>query len=61
MKKVEYSATQVQHDARTMKQVPRMLNVQVHPGFSEKTVLTYKQKGNEVVGRDSTNLIVKFK
>lgn len=61
MKKVEYTSSEVQHDARTIKQVPRMLNVQVHPGFSEKTVLTYKNKGNEVIGKDSTNLIVKFK
>lgn len=61
MKQVHYEATQVQHDARTCKQVQRFLNVQVHPGFSEKTVLTYKNKGNEVVGRDATNLVVKFK
>ena len=61
MKQINYQICQVQHDARTTKQVARSQAVQVNPGFSESTIVTYKGQGNEVIGKSPTNLIVKFK
>jgi DnaJ-class molecular chaperone len=61
LKTVSYCATQVQHDARSTKQVERTHQVQIHPGYGEKTVLKFACKGNEVIGADATNLVIKFK
>jgi len=34
--------------------------VQVEPGFSDKTVLTFKGMGNQAPKQASSNLVVKF-
>ena len=56
-----YEATQVQHDARTTKLVRCSQRVQVQPGYSESTELTYSNKGHEIPGMPATDLVIKFK
>jgi DnaJ-class molecular chaperone len=37
------------------------MEIEVKPGFSEHTTLTYTQKGNEAEGHKPSNIIIKFK
>ena len=61
MKTVKYEAQEVQHDGRTTQIVTRSQQVQVNPGFNEKTKLNFKGKGHQVAKGAPTNLVVKFK
>ena len=42
IKHVHYEIDEVQHDARTVKRVQKTQQVQLNPGFSEKTVLRFE-------------------
>lgn len=50
----------VQHDGCTVVSVNKSKTVQVEPGFSEKTVLTFKGLGDQVPKQEAGNLVVKF-
>ena len=60
-KQVEYERSLVYHDAKTLKSERKVHQIEVKPGFTEDTVLSYKGLGNEQAGHPAANLIVKFK
>jgi DnaJ-class molecular chaperone len=37
------------------------MEVEVKPGYSENTTLTYEQRGNEAEGHKPSNLVIHFK
>ena len=46
MKKVSYDHEMLQHDGRTTKACSEEMRIEVRPGFSTETVLTYPAKGH---------------
>jgi len=46
LKKVTYDFDQVQHDSKSIARKTVNKTVQVNPGFSGETVLTFKGEGN---------------
>lgn len=60
IKKFEYMVDEVQHDGNTVLKVKKNSSVQVDPGFSEQTVLTFKGKGNQFPKLANSNLVIKF-
>ncbi len=61
MKQIEFDRQLLQHDARSTKTVREDMSIYVKPGFSETTVLTFKNKGNEAHAHHPSHLVVKFK
>ena len=55
-----YTIDEVQHDGKSVAKKEMKKMVQVDPGFSEKTVLTFKGMGNQVPKQQSSNLVVTF-
>ena len=51
---------EVQHDGLTVAKKQKSKTVQVDPGFSEKTVLTFRGMGNQVPKQNPSNLVIKF-
>lgn len=47
LKKIEFERDVLSHDGRTTRPEKEELNIEVKPGFSEKTVLEFPSKGNE--------------
>lgn len=60
MKKVSYTRLGLMHDGRTQRDIPVEIEIEVKPGFSESTVLTFANKGNEAEGHRPSNVVVKF-
>lgn len=60
MKKVTYERQVLLHDGRTTRPSQEELSVEVKPGFSEQTVLTFSNKGHESEGHFPSRVIVKF-
>ena len=48
------------HDGKTTRPRREELSVEVKPGFSEATSLTYPSKGNEAEGHKPSRLVIKF-
>ena len=61
MKSVEYERNVVYHDAKTLKTERKVHQVEVKPGFSESTVLSFKALGHEQAGHPAADLIIKVK
>lgn len=61
MKKISYQFNKVQHDSRSVASQSANKMVQVDPGFSAETVLTFKGEGNQLPKQESANLVIKFK
>ena len=59
-KKVEYERKVLLLDGRSTRSVKEELAVEVRPGYSEATVLTFSSKGNEAEGHKPSKLIVHF-
>jgi DnaJ family protein B protein 13 len=60
LKKISYNRLGLMHDGRTQREIPVDIEVEVKPGFSEKTVLTFANKGNEAEGHKPSNVVVSF-
>lgn len=60
LKKVNYQRMVLLHDGKTCREKSDEISVEVKPGFSEKTVLSFSNKGNEAEGHKPSKLIVKF-
>ena len=58
---LEYEAEVLSLNKRTSDKVVKKVQIEVFPGYDEKTVLTFKGQGNEAPGMDSSDLIVKIK
>ena len=61
MKKVVYERKKLLHDGKTARAQRHEMEVEIKPGFSENTTLTYTQKGNEAEGHKPSNIVIKFK
>ena len=61
IKQVDYSRNEVQHDAKSIKAEREVQQVEVKPGFSDKTELVFKGNGNQAPGHVNANLVIKFK
>ena len=61
IKQVEYERKEVQHDAKTIRIVSKVQQVEVKPGFSESSELLFKKKGHQSPGHVDANLVIKFK
>lgn len=60
IKQVEYERNVVKFDAKTLIVQRRVQQVEVKPGFSEESVVTYKTMGHEQAGHAPADLYVKF-
>jgi len=60
LKTARYERNIVQADGKTTKPKTEMVQLEVKPGFSEKTVLAYKGKGHQEVGHAPSDFVVKF-
>ena len=60
LKKITYNRLGLMHDGRTQREIPVDFEVEVKPGYSEKTVLTFTHKGNEAEGHKPSNVVVSF-
>jgi DnaJ-class molecular chaperone len=58
LKKVTYHRQVLLHDGKTTKERTEDVNVEVKPGYSEQTLLTFAGKGNEAEGHRASNLVV---
>jgi DnaJ-class molecular chaperone len=61
LKKIDFDRDVLTHDGRTTKPVKEDMNIEVKPGFSEATVLTFPSKGNESHAYKPSKLLIKFK
>ena len=61
IKPVIYCRNIVKFDAKTLLTARCEQLVEVKPGSSEETVLSYKGMGNEQAGHPPSNLVIKFK
>lgn len=60
LKKVSYEREVLLYDGKSTRSQKEEISVEVKPGFSEKTVLTFASKGNEAEGHKPSKLIIKF-
>ena len=61
VKTIKYTKNKISHDLRTTKRVETSQDVEIFRGYDDKTVITYKEKGNDAPGMVSSDLIVKIK
>ena len=61
VKKIKYRKNKINHDLRTTKRIEASQDVEIFRGYDDKTVITYKEKGNDAPGMVSSDLIVKIK
>ena len=61
IKQVEYERSIVKHDAKTLVKERIVQQVEVKPGFSEESCITFKGQGHQQAGQAPANLLVKFK
>lgn len=61
LKKIEFERELLTHDGKTTKSNKEEMHVEVKPGFSESTVLSYPSKGSEAHSHRPSKLVVKFK
>jgi DnaJ-class molecular chaperone len=61
VKHVEFDREVAQHDGKTTKTILEERTIEVKPGFSEATEISFPGKGNEMFGYPPSNLVVKFK
>lgn len=61
VKHVEYDREVAQHDGKTTKTVREEKSIEVKPGYSETTSISFAGKGNEQFGFKPSNLVIKFK
>jgi hypothetical protein len=61
LKKIEFERDVLTHDGKTTKPVREEMNIEVKPGFSEKTVLAFNSKGNEAHAHKPSKLVIKFR
>lgn len=59
-KSFQYCIDEVQHDGLTVAKKQKSKTVQVDPGFSDKTVLTFRGMGNQAPKQNASNLVIKF-
>ena len=61
VKTIKYKKNNISQDLRTTKIVEASQDVEIFRGYDDKTVITYKGKGNDSPGMTSSDLIVKIK
>lgn len=61
LKKIEFDRDQLQFDGKTTRLQHNELNVEVKPGYSEQTVLTFPNLGNEAYAHRASRLLIKFR
>ena len=61
IKTIKYKKNNISQDLRTTKIVEASQDVEIFRGYDDKTVITYKGKGNDSPGMASSDLIVKIK
>ena len=60
LKKAAYERQVLLHDGKTTREAREEVTVEVKPGYSESTVLTFANKGNEAQGHKPSKLVIKF-
>ena len=60
LKHLEFEREVLTHDGRTTRGDRVEMNVEVKPGFSEKTVLEFPTKGNEAHAHKPSKLVIRF-
>ena len=60
MKTISFDREKLQHDGRTTKAVNEEVRIEVRPGFSKDTVLTFPSKGHEAYAHKQSALVIKF-
>jgi DnaJ family protein B protein 13 len=61
VKTVQYKKNNLNFDSRTTNIVEKTQDVEIFRGYDDKTVITYKEKGNEAPGMVASDLIIKIK
>lgn len=60
IRQVEYTRNEIRHDAKTTYPVKAVQQVEIKPGCSEKSSLTFKGMGHDERGHETSNLVIKF-
>ena len=58
---IEFERHEVDHNPKVSHCYKRQKQVEVKPGFSEKTVLVFKGEGNQAYEQCTTNLVIRFR
>lgn len=61
VKKIKYNRQVLNYDMRTTTKKEFELDIEIFPGYDEKTELTFTKMGNEFPGEETSDLIVKIK
>jgi DnaJ-class molecular chaperone len=61
VKHIEFEREVAQHDGKTTKTVREEKTIEVKPGFSDTTEISFQGKGNERFAYKPSNLVIKFK
>lgn len=61
VKTLTYSRTVLNEDKRTTYETDKEINIEISPGIKENTKITFPKLGNELPGKEPSNLIVTIK
>ena len=61
VKTIKYKKNKINNDLRTTKVVEASQDVEIFKGYDDKTIITFKEKGNDAPGMVSSDLIVKIR
>ena len=61
VKTIKYKKHNINYDLRTTSEVEVSQDVEIFRGYDDKTVITYKNKGNDSPGAESSDLIIYIK
>ena len=61
IKKINYERNVLNYDMRTTQKINQELDVEIFPGYDQKTELPFSRMGNECPGEEASDLIVKIK
>jgi DnaJ-class molecular chaperone len=61
MKQISFERAEIHHMPKVAQNFTRTKQVEVKPGYSDKTVLVFKGEGNAACNKPTSNLVVKFR
>ena len=61
VKTIKFKKNKINNDLRTTKVVEASQDVEIFKGYDDKTIITFKEKGNDAPGMVSSDLIVKIR
>lgn len=60
VRKVDFCRQEIHHAPKTSQAFQRQKQIEIKPGFSEETVLTFKGEGNAAYNQPTSDLVIRF-